>query len=172
MVALFALVSSPARAQDAPSQPAQESNSSGVEITPYVALGSIRASDVGIGVSFPVTSRASIETETGCRRGEGHINAFSSHVSLLYALPQLGRSTPYVAAGAGLEQYGTALAGPQGIVTLPRTAFAVNAGAGLKVPIDDNMAMRIDARWFKSFGRQGSSEHWRVAHGLSFGRKR
>jgi hypothetical protein len=30
------------------------------------------------------------------------------------------------------------------------------------------MGLRTDARWFKSFGRQGS-EQFRVAQGLSFG---
>lgn len=164
----FALISSPAFAQEASPHAAQESTAA-VEITPYIALGSIRASDVGIGVSFPVTSKASIETEVGYRRGEGDINAFGSSASLLYMLPRLGRSTPYVAAGAGLEQYGAPLVGPEGIATLPRTSFAVNAGGGLKVPIDAGMAMRIDGRWSKSFGTQGSSEHWRIAHGISFG---
>lgn len=166
------LAATPALAQDASQTPPQQSEASAIAITPYVALGSIRASTVGIGVSFPVSSNAEIETELGYRRGEGHINAFSSSASLLYGLPSLGRSQPYVAAGAGLEQYGAPLAGPDGIVTLSRTAFAVNAGGGLKVPVDDDVAMRIDARWFKSFGTPGSSEHWRVAHGVSFGRRR
>ena len=171
LVVASALVASPALAQDSSPQTApQESKASTIEITPYVALGSIRASTVGIGISFPVSSNASVETEVGYRRGEGDINALTSSASLLFALPQLGRSQPYMAAGAGLEQYGAPLAGPEGIVTVPRTTFAVNAGGGLKVPVDDGMAMRIDARWYKSFGTQGSSEHWRVAHGVSFGR--
>lgn len=172
LVMSFTLVSAPALAQDAPSQTTQEPKASPIEITPYFALGSIRASTVGIGVSFPVASNAEIETEVGYRRGEGHINAFSSTASLLYTLPHLGRSKPYMAAGAGLEQYGAPVAGPEGIVSLHRTAVAVNAGGGLKVPVDDDVAMRIDARWFKSFGTPGSSEHWRVAHGVSFGHKR
>ena len=53
------------------------------------------------------------------------------------------------------------------IATQPRLAMTVNAGGGLKVPMNQKMDMRTDARWFKSFGRQGS-EQFRVAHGISF----
>src|SRR5882672_9808954 len=70
-----------------------------VEVTPYVALGSAAASPVGAAVTFPVTSTLSIETEVAYRRGEGGIHALSSSASLLYALPRLAQSTPYVAAG-------------------------------------------------------------------------
>jgi hypothetical protein len=52
------------------------------------------------------------------------------------------------------------------IGTDPRIAFEVNAGGGLKVPVDETWDMRTDARWFKSFGRH-ASEHWRVSHGIS-----
>lgn len=53
------------------------------------------------------------------------------------------------------------------IGTQPRIAFEVNAGGGLKVPVDDAWGMRTDVRWFKSFGRH-AAEHWRIAQGVSF----
>jgi len=53
------------------------------------------------------------------------------------------------------------------IGTEPAIRFEVNAGGGLKVPVDDGWGMRTDARWFKSFGRNGS-EHFRVSQGVSF----
>jgi hypothetical protein len=46
-------------------------------------------------------------------------------------------------------------------------ALTVNAGGGLKMPLDNKMDLRTDARWFKSFGKQGAEE-FRVAQGLSF----
>jgi hypothetical protein len=46
-------------------------------------------------------------------------------------------------------------------------ALTVNAGGGLKTFINKKVDLRSDARWFKSFGRQGS-EQFRVAQGLSF----
>ena len=163
--AVFALVAFtlqplPAGAQDAKA----------VEVTPYVALGSAGASPVGAVVTFPLTSALSAETDVAYRRGEGNIHALSSSTSLLFSLPRVGQSTPYVAAGVGLSQYGTPVfsAGDRPIGTQSRVAITVNAGGGLKTPMNEQLDLRTDVRWFKSFGRQGS-EQFRVAQGLSFG---
>ena len=140
-----------------------------VEVTPYVALGSAAASPVGTAVTFPVTSTFSVETEVAYRRGEGNIPALSSSISLLYFLPRFGQATSYLAGGVGLSQYGAPVFSTNGppIGTEPRLALTVNAGAGLKMPMNERLDLRTDARWFKSFGRQGS-EQFRVAQGLSF----
>jgi len=140
-----------------------------VEVTPYVALGTAAASPVGVAVTFPVTAALSIETEVAYRRGEGDIHALSSSLSLLYFLPRLGQATPYVAGGVGLAQYGAPVfsSGGYPIGTQPRIALTVNAGGGVKMPINDNLDWRTDARWFQSFGRQGS-EQFRVAQGIAF----
>ena len=155
----FTLHASPAGAQDA----------TPVEVTPYVALGSAGASPVGAAVTFPVTSTLSVETDVAYRRGEGGIPALSSNISLLYFLPRVGQTAPYVAAGVGLSQYGAPVFSSDGppIGTQSRVAFTVNAGGGLKTPINKKVDLRSDARWFKSFGRQGS-EQFRVAQGVSF----
>ena len=162
--ALFALVAvilaaSPVAAQDAKT----------VEVTPYVGLGSDAESPVGTAITFPITSTLSLETDVAYRRGEGGINALSSSIGLLYFLPRFGQSTPYVVGGVGLSQYGAPVFSFNGppIGTEPRVALTVNAGGGLKMPMNDKMDLRTDARWFKSFGRQGS-EQFRVAQGLSF----
>jgi hypothetical protein len=162
--AVFALVAvtlhaSPARAQDA--QP--------VEVTPYVAFGSAGVSPIGVTVTFPMTSTLSIETDLAYRRAEGHIQALHSTASLLYFLPRVCQATPYVAAGVGLSQYGAPVFSSDGppIGTEPRVALTVNAGGGLKMPINERLDLRSDARWFKSFGRYGS-EQFRVAQGVSF----
>jgi hypothetical protein len=140
-----------------------------VEVTPYVALGSDAASPVGTAVTFPLTSTLSVETDVAYRRGEGRIHALSSSTSLLWSLPRVGRSTPYLAAGLGLSQYGSPVFSSNGppIGTQPRVAMTVNAGGGLKMPMNDTLDLRTDARWFKSLGRQGS-EQFRVAQGISF----
>ena len=140
-----------------------------VEATPYVGLGSAAASPVGVAVTFPVTSTLSVEADVAYRRGEGHIHALSSSTSLLWFLPRVGRSTPYLAAGVGLSQYGAPIVfssdGPIG--TQPRVAMTLNAGGGLKTAMNENLDLRTDVRWFKSLGRQGS-EQFRVAQGVSF----
>jgi hypothetical protein len=103
------------------------------------------------------------------RRGEGRIHAMSSSTSLLFALPRVGRAAPYLAAGAGLSQFGAPVFSRAGypIATQSRMAVTVNAGGGLKAKMDDKLDLRTDARWFKSFGRYGS-EHFRVAQGIAF----
>ncbi|MGE3955543.1 MAG: hypothetical protein AB7H96_02405 [Vicinamibacterales bacterium] len=155
----FALGALPARAQDAKT----------VEVTPYVALGTAGASPVGAAVTFPITSKLSFETDVAYRRGEGNINALSMNGSLLWSLPRVGHAMPYVAGGVGLAQYGAPVFSSDGppIGTQSRVAMTVNAGGGLKMPMNDKMDSRTDVRWFKSFGHQGS-EQFRVAQGISF----
>ena len=155
----FTLEALPVGAQDART----------VEVTPYVALGSAAASPVGAAVTFPVTPTLSAETDLAYRRGEGRIHALSSSISLLYFLPRVGQSMPYVAGGVGLSQYGAPVFSSSGppIGTQPRLAMTVNAGGGLKMPMNEKLDLRTDARWFKSFGRQGS-EQFRLAQGISF----
>jgi hypothetical protein len=149
--------------------PVAAQDSKTAEVTPYVAIGSAAASPVGAAVTFPVTSTVGVETDVAYRRGEGGIHALSSSVNLLYFLPRVGRSTPYVTGGVGLSEYGAPVFSSNGppIATEPRLALTVNAGGGLKVPMNEKFDLRTDARWFKSFGRQGS-EQFRVAQGISF----
>ena len=158
-IVAFTLGALPVGAQDAKT----------VEVTPYVALGSVGISPVGAAVTFPVTSTLSVETDVAYRRGEGRIHALSTSTSLLWFLPRIGKSTPYVAAGVGLSQYGAPVFSSDGppIGTQSRVAMTVNAGGGLKMPVNDKLDLRTDARWFKSFGKQGS-EQFRVAQGISF----
>ena len=140
-----------------------------IEVMPYVSIDSRGMIPIGAAVSFPLNSTFSIETEVGYRRAEGNLNALSSSANLLYNLPKLGRVTSYLAAGAGIAQYGSPIISPRGgvIGTQSAIAFEVNAGGGLKVPIDDSMDFRTDARWYKSFGRN-SSDHFRISNGVSF----
>ncbi len=162
--AVFALVAFTLGALPAAAQEARA-----VEVTPYVALGSVGASPVGAIVTFPVTSTLSVETEVAYRRGEGDFHALSSSAGLLYFLPRVGHAAPYVAGGVGLSQYGAPVFSSNGraIGASPSLALTVNAGGGLKMPMNEKLDLRTDARWFKSFDRYGS-EQFRVAQGVSF----
>ena len=163
-VAIFALVAFALEALPASAQDARP-----VEVTPYVALGSAAASPVGTIVAFPITSTLSVETEIAYRHGEGGIHALSTSTGLLYFLPRIGKSIPYVAGGVGLSQYGAPVFSSSGSPTgtEPRVALTVNAGGGVKMPMNEKVDLRTDARWSKSFGRYGS-EQFRVAQGISF----
>src|SRR5262245_36455101 len=124
----FTLTAVPVGAQDART----------VEVTPYVAVGSAGASPVGAAVTFPVTSTLGLEPDVAYRRGEGDIHALSTNASLLWSLPRIGHTTPYVAGGVGLAQYGAPVFSSDGpIGTQARLAVTVNAGGGLKVPMND-----------------------------------
>ena len=167
----FTLAALPVGAQDA--KPVGQ-GAKAVEVTPYVALfGSSGASPVGAAVTFPITAALNVETDVAYRRAEGRIHALSGNTSLLWSLPRVGRSTPYIATGVGLSQYGAPLFSLNGppIATQSRVAMTVNAGGGLKMPLNENLGLRTDARWFKSFGKQGSEE-FRVAQGISFGTRK
>jgi hypothetical protein len=137
-----------------------------ITVTPFVSLGSPFSSRVGGAIAFPVTDGMSLEAEVGYRRQE--LNALSAHLSLLQDLPCIGRIRPYLAAGIGLEEYGVALPQPNGrVATLGRMALSVNAGGGVKVPVDENWGVRADARWFNGLGDQ-AGEHWRLFNGVTF----
>jgi hypothetical protein len=151
-------------AQDGP--PRMRCEPRGVEVTPFLSLGSESSSRVGAAVRYPVTSNLSVETEVGYRRGE--LQALSSHVSAVYDLPGIGRVTPYLAAGIGLEQYGAPLEQPTGVVIIqPRVGLALNAGLGITVDATPDSAIRTDARWFNGIGRD-TPEHWRLYNGVTF----
>jgi opacity protein-like surface antigen len=170
VVLAWTLSALPASAQDATAAPLSHTAASPpIRVTPFVSIDSRGSAPIGVGFSFPVGASFSVETEVGYRRGEGNVNALSTSANLLYDLPRIGRATPYLATGAGLAQYGAPIVARDGsvIATQPMVAFEVNAGGGLKVPVDETWGMRTDARWFKSFGRH-ASEHWRVAQGVSF----
>jgi hypothetical protein len=164
VVAVQAFAAAPARAQ------AQTADDKGitptaVAITPFVSLGSLFSSRVGAAIAFPWTDRMSLEAEVGYRREE--LNALSAHLSVLHDLPRIGRVTPYLAAGIGLEEYGVFVKQPNGgLATLARTAIAVNAGGGVKAPVNDRWGVRTDARWFNGLGEQ-AGEHWRVFNGVT-----
>ena len=142
-----------------------------VEVTPYVAVGSAGASPVGAAVTFPITSALDVETDVAYRRGEGHINALSFNTSLLWFPAQVGQASPYLAAGIGLSRYGTPVLSSSGspIGTQPRVGVTVNAGGGLKMPMNDRLDLRTDARWFKTIGQ--GTDQFRVAQGISFGKR-
>jgi hypothetical protein len=139
-----------------------------VEVTPYVAIGSSGVSPVGATVTFPVTSTLSVETDVAYRRGEG-LHALSTSGSLLYFLPRVGQAKPYIAGGLGLSQYGSPIFSSNGrpIGSQSRVAATLITGGGLTMPVNEKLDLRTDARYYKSFGRNGW-EAFRVAQGISF----
>jgi hypothetical protein len=159
--AMALAVVSPAHAQ----QPGLSTPRTAFEITPRVAFGSAASIDAGAAVRLPIKGCFSLELDTAFRHAE--INGLTTSVSVLYDLPAIGRATPYLAAGVGLEQYGTAFAASDAtLVTRHRTAFTLNAGGGVRVALDDRWGLRSDLRWSNGIGRD-APERWRLYNGVT-----
>jgi hypothetical protein len=140
------------------------------EITPYVFMGSNGSSGVGTAVRWPMPNHFSFEVETNSRRSE--VARLNANFSLLFDLPEIGRVTPYVAAGVGLDQYAYAETAPSGVMLAETgTAFSVNAGGGIRILADESWGMRTDARWFNGIGRK-APERLRLYNGVTFTPKR
>ena len=96
----------------AAAQTTSTANAAPVEVTPYASLGSYPSPRVGAAIAFRLTPNLSVEGEAGyCRDTDGRLSATAS---LLYDLPRFGPFMPYLAAGAGLEEYATAFRLPDG----------------------------------------------------------
>ena len=163
-IATFAAVSVAGMA-NAQERSGRAGSDSGFEITPYVSVGSPTSPRFGGAIRWAFPLNLSAELEAGKRPD---VNGLALNVSLLYDLATIGPVTPYVAGGVGLDQYGYAFGSGGDIFVKTKTAFTLNAGGGLRVPIDDTWGVRADARWFDTFGK--TPDRWRVYNGVTFGR--
>ena len=121
----------------------------------------------GAAVRFAWTTNLSVETEAGYRHAG--IDALSTSVSLIWDVPRVGRVVPYLAGGVGLEQFGTAIVQPGGVLgTQTNVGFTINAGGGVRVPVTGRWGYRSDIRWVNNLSTWGG-EHWRVYNGVTFG---
>jgi opacity protein-like surface antigen len=138
-----------------------------VEITPYVLMGSGATSGVGTAVRWPIGTRLGVELETELKRAE--ITAVDVALSLVYDLPAIGPATPYVAAGVGLARFGKAIYQLDGRpLRGADTGVTVNAGGGIRVPVNDRWGVRSDARWLYGSGRD-APDQWRIYNGATLG---
>jgi hypothetical protein len=160
VLAVTGLANAQERSERADSDPA-------VEVTPYVSVGSATSPRFGAAIRWAFATNLSAELEAGKRPD---VNGLALNFSLLYDLPKIRRVTPYIAGGVGLDQYGDAFGSGGDIFVKTKTAFAVNAGGGVRAPIDDNWGVRADARWFGTFGK--TPDRWRMYNGVTFGRGR
>lgn len=92
------------------------------------------------------------------------------NTSLLWLLPRVGQATPYVAGGLGLSQFRALASSHNGgpiVGGEQRVGLTMNVGGGLKMPMNENLDLRTDVRWFSPVGSAGN-ELFRVAQGISF----
>jgi opacity protein-like surface antigen len=138
-----------------------------IEITPYVLLGASAASGIGTAVRWPIGARLGVELETELKHAE--VTAVNVALSLVYDLPAVGRVTPYVAGGVGLERFGKVFFGLNGErFPSSATGLAYNAGGGVRVPVNDRWGVRSDVRLLHRTGRE-PYDHWRIYNGATLG---
>lgn len=136
------------------------------EVTPFVSLGSVNGSQVGAAIRFAWTSNLGLEVEAGSRFSG--LDGLSTSASLIWDVGRVGRVVPYLAGGLGLEQFGTAVAQPGGLLaTQSNIGVTVNAGGGVRVPISARWGYRSDVRWVNNLTLWGG-EHFRVYNGVTF----
>ena len=142
-----------------------------VEISPSVSTGSSGSPGIGASVRWSIAPKLGVELESEVRWAE--LTAVNTHAGVVYDLLTIGRVTPYVTGGVGLERFGYATFVP-GFPPLigTGTALATNAGGGVRVPVTDRIGVRVDARWFNPHDER-AAERWRVSTGvtLGFGRR-
>jgi hypothetical protein len=143
-----------------PSTPAAPPVPPKVLMTPFFALGDDVAPGGGAAVTFPWTQRINVEAEASLGT-----DAARSSVSLLYALPRLGRFALYVAGGGGIQRDEVTETIPKGFPTRKKTEFAANVGAGVTVPVTERVSYRADFRWYNP--RAEWPESWRVFSGIT-----
>jgi opacity protein-like surface antigen len=136
------------------------------QVTPFFALGDDLAPGGGAAFTFPWTGQLSVEAEASLGR-----DAARSSLSLLFALPQWGSATIYLAGGGGVQRDEI----PTKFLTTPfaarkKTEFALNIGAGVTLPLTDRWAYRADFRWYNP--KAEWPESWRAFNGLAFSVRR
>ena len=161
VLATCALLSAPALAgaQQAPRAGAQQAPAASeapnlpVQVSPFVSSGG-DSSSVGVGVRWPFMSRLGLEFEAEYRRtlarplhGTPENNGVNGNVNLVLDLPAIGRVRPFVLGGGGLEHYTFIVQPEPYLLRDTGVAFVVNAGGGVRVPINDRFGIRTELRW-------------------------
>ena len=155
------VVAATAEAQDAPARPSADRLP--VEVSTFLAVGALDASSTGVTARMPIRARRASRPKPngGWRR-----SAASGRGQPRADLRKPGRVTPYVIGGAGIDRYKVSLGGPQqGSTTQLTSALSVNAGGGVRIPLNARWGMRTDARISNGIGR--SPTRWRVFYGMT-----
>ena len=154
-----------------------------IEISPFVSTGLGDSAGVGASVRWPISVKFAIEAEAEFRHTDGRLNydtadndGFNGSLNLIYDLPRLGRATPYVLGGGGLEHWAQpipigpySLTGPPPLtVSNSGTSFVINAGGGVRVAITERWGLRAEARWSDGWA-QGAPESVRIFYGATVG---
>jgi len=184
VVVTCALLSAPAAAaaQQAPptaitqhASPAADARNLPVEVSPFVASGG-DTSSIGVAVRWPFISRLSLEFEAEYR----HIaarplvrslenNGVNGNINLIADLPAIWRVRPYLLGGGGLEHYNLQIQPDPYFLRDSGVSFVVNAGGGVRVPINDRFGVRAELRWTDGWTKGDPGGGFRMFYGATVG---
>ena len=91
----------------------------------------------------------------------GDVDIFRSAINGVYEFSKLGLVTPFVKAGAGFESMSDHLVGNH-------NGFFVDAGAGLKVPLTQQLALKLEAIEMQKYDHSNWDNTLVVLGGLNF----
>ena len=147
-----------------------------IEVSPFVSTGIGDSSGVGASVLFPVRSRFGIEVEAEYRRTPGEPirgtvdnNGVNGNVNLVFDLPAIGRVRPFLLGGGGLEHYSNVVQPDPNFLRESGMSFVVNAGAGVRVPINDRFGIRTELRWTDGWTEGWPGGGFRMFYGATVG---
>ena len=161
MCALLVLTAT-AEAQYAPARPSADKLP--VEVSTFLSVGGLDTSSTGVTARMPIRARLSLEAEAEWRLEA--ISGLNASGNLVLDLRKPGRVAPYVIGGAGIDRYTVTIDWPQhGSTTQLTSALSVNAGGGVRIPLNARWGMRTDARVSNGIGR--GPTRWRVFYGIT-----
>ena len=155
--------------------PAREARDLPVQVTPFVSSGG-ESSSVGVGVRWPFMSRLSLEFEAEYRRTLARPlyntlenNGVNGNVNLVVDMPALWRVRPYLLGGGGLEHYNFLVQPEPYFFRDTGVSFVVNAGGGVRVPINDRFGIRTELRWTDGWTKGDPGGGFRMFYGATVG---
>jgi len=162
-----------AGAQQAP--PARDARDLPIEVSPFASSGG-DTSGAGVSVRWPFMARLGLEFEAEYRHtqarplsGSLEDNGVNGNVNLVFDLPSIGRVRPFLLGGGGLEHYSNVAQPEPHFLRESGMSFVVNAGGGVRVPINDRFGIRTELRWTDGWTEGWPGGGFRMFYGATVG---
>ena len=173
--ALAAAQQRPPTATTQQASPTSDARNLPVEVSPFVASGG-DSSSVGVAVRWPFMSRLGLEFEAEYRHmpprplmNSLENNGVNGNINLVADLPAIWRVRPYLLGGGGLEHYNFLVQPEPYFLRDSGVSFVVNAGGGVRVPINDRFGVRTELRWTDGWTKGDPGGGFRMFYGATVG---